>query len=456
MHQALPDISLLTDFYQYTMAKSYFDVKRQNDHAVFHIFFRKNPFAGNWALAAGIDDALALAQNFSIGKETTDYLSSLTTNGSPIFHDEFLQFLLRDKPTISIDGVTDGDVVFPYEPMLRIEGPIYFCQMLETPLLNIINFHTLIATKAARIVLAARGKPIIDFGLRRAQGFDGAMSATKASIIGGIVGTSNVLAAKKFGIAPVGTQAHSFIMSYHDEKQAFNDFADSCKNNPFLLVDTYDPLQGIAHAIATLKRSDVRGGGIRLDSGDLLHLSRTARAMFDAAGLNHCKIVASGDLDEHSIQYLESNDAPIDCYGVGTKLITAYDDAALSGVYKLAAIHSNGKVRATEKLCSDKISLPGAQTLTRFFHDGVAQFDAITHPHVVKHQENFQAESMHHSLMRNQKSTLPKTTLQEKARRGQASLNTLPKSVLHLKKAAPYPVYFDDGLNETLNLSRRL
>ncbi len=240
--QYVKNACLLTDFYQFTMAQAYFQHGRHNLNAVFHLFFRRNPFGGNWALVAGIHDALEFVARLSFDDDSLDYLANLKNRfGKPFFSEEFLAFLRGVTPIIDVASVNEGEVLFPFEPILRIEGPIYLCQLLETPLLNIINFQTLIATKAARIVDAALGKPVVDFGLRRAQGFDGAISASKAAYIGGIQATSNVWASKNFNIPPSGTQGHSFVMSYQKQKDAFFDFASVFSDDCVVVVDTFNP-----------------------------------------------------------------------------------------------------------------------------------------------------------------------------------------------------------------------
>lgn len=379
MYYHMPHTGLLTDFYQLTMAQASFKHQRHNLDAIFQLYFRKNPFNGNYTIAAGIADALNFIQNYRFNTESLDFLASLRHDNEPLFEDDFLSFLRSFKNTISVFGVKDGDVVFPHEPLVRIEGPLFLCQLLETPLLNIINFQSLIATKAARIVGAANHKPVVDFGLRRAQGFDGAISATKAAYIGGVQATSNVWASKAFGIDHAGTQAHSFIMSFEHERDAFLAYAKSFPASYVLLIDTYDPMQGLALAIATFQKTKPSRMGIRLDSGDLLALSTKARAMLDEHGLQACQIIASGDLDEYEITHLEKSLAPIDSYGVGTKLITAYDQPSLGGVYKLVAIKENGLWRDTFKssASSFKASKPGAKSITRFFKNNQMVFDVV-------------------------------------------------------------------------------
>lgn len=455
MHDFINDACLLTDFYQFTMAQAYFDQKRHNTTGVFHLFFRKNPFAGNWALVSGVSDALKFITQFNFDNASLKFLATIKDHKQQrLFSDEFLSFLQKTPMKVDVSGLKDGEVIFPFQPILRIEGPLFLCQLLETPLLNIINFQTLIATKASRIMLAAKGKPVIDFGLRRAQGFDGGISATKAAYVGGIIATSNVWAAKHFGIEPAGTQAHSFIMSYANQQQAFFDFAQSFKDNCILVIDTYEPLLGIKDAIKTflkLKDQGHRPLGIRIDSGDLLSLSQIARNMLDQAGLPSCKIIASGDLDEHEIRRLEDGHAQIDIYGVGTKLVTAHGDPALGGVYKLAAIRENGLMRDTFKASRTKDSWPGCQAITRFFQNSQAcgdlVFDPILGPTTHLPIKKVNCERLLHEPLMSQGQILwLERSLTDIRKRAQQSLESLPKDIYSLDKAEPYPVYFDDAI----------
>lgn len=436
------------------MAQAYFDHQRHEMEAVFHLFFRRNPRESNWSVAAGIDDALNFVAHFSISSEAIDYLRSLQAYNRPVFSEDFLLFLATTKAKVNIAGVAEGQVVFPNEPLLRVSGPLFLCQLLETPLLNIINFQTLIATKASRVKMAAGGKHVMEFGLRRAQGFDGAVSATRAAFVGGIDSTSNVWAAKHFAVATSGTQAHSFIMSYGDEQQAFADLCASFKDSTVLLIDTYDALKGIDNAVLAFKKlaaSGHRPFGIRLDSGDLAGLSRQARAALDRAGFADCKIIASGDLDEYAIEKLEQDHAPIDIYGVGTRLITAYDDPALTGVYKLASIQEGDVYRDTYKGCvSDKTSWPGHQAIRRYTQQNLYAFDmiydqrfGITSP-ISLPFDGYQ--ELHVPLMHNGKK-IHQQNLQDIRTIAHTTLAGLPQRLKCLASAKhAYPVYFDANI----------
>lgn len=375
---------LQTDLYQLTMAAAYWQSGKAEQHSVFHLFFRRLPFQGGFAIAAGLDPALDWLEDFQFASDEIDYLASLRTkNGSPMFRDDFLAYLTNLRLALDVDALPEGCAVFPHEPILRIQGPILHAQLVETALLNIINFQTLIATKAARICHAAAGAPVMEFGYRRAQGPDGALMASRAAFIGGCDSSSNVLAGKRFGIPVRGTHAHSWVMAFDDEQDAFDQYAEAMPDNSTLLVDTYDSLTGVDLAIETARKLRARGhelSGIRLDSGDLAWLSQQARAKLDAAGFPDVKIVASNDLDEHLIESLRNQGARIDTYGVGTNLVTAADQSALGGVYKLAAIREpDGTWKPRVKLSEQraKSSIPGRLQIRRFIADGHFIGDAI-------------------------------------------------------------------------------
>ena len=366
-------LALLTDLYQLTMALGYWRAGRDRDDAIFHLFFRKNPFAGGYAVACGMEQVVEYVKGLRFEEADTSYLRTLTGHdGAPLFPNEFLSFLREMRFSCDIDAVPEGTVVFAQEPLIRVRGPLIECQLLETALLNIVNFQTIIATKAARICQAAAGDPVLEFGLRRAHGVDGALSASRAAYIGGCAATSNVLAGKLFGIPVRGTHAHSWVMSFDDELGAFEAYAEAMPNNCVFLVDTYDTLAGVEHAIEVGRRLRERGFrllGVRLDSGDLAWLSVKARELLDRAGFPDAAIVASNDLDERAIQSLKSQGAKIAVWGVGTKLVTAYDQPALGGVYKLAAIRKSGgewehKIKVSEQAV--KTSTPGHLQIRRY------------------------------------------------------------------------------------------
>jgi nicotinate phosphoribosyltransferase len=369
-------LTLLTDLYQLTMAYGYWKSGMAGKEAVFNMFFRRNPFQGGYTIACGLAQVIEYLQDLRFTEDDIAYLATLRGNdGQLLFEPAFLEYLQELRFTCDIDAIPEGTVVFPQEPMLRIKGPILQCQLLETPILNMINFQSLIATKAARIGQVVKDEPILEFGLRRAQGIDGGVTASRAAYIGGCAATSNVLAGKLYGIPVKGTHAHSWIMSFDTEEDAFETYAEVMPNNCVFLVDTYDTLEGVKKAIEVGKKLQAKGykmAGIRLDSGDLAYLSIESRKLLDAAGFTDASILASNDLDEHIIVSLKNQGATINVWGVGTKLVTAYDQPALGGVYKLAAIRNNSggwdyKLKLSEQAI--KISTPGIQQVRRYFND---------------------------------------------------------------------------------------
>jgi nicotinate phosphoribosyltransferase len=372
-HVYRPSLALSTDLYQLTMAQAYRHAGRAEQEAVFHLFFRRNPFGGGFAVACGLARALDYLEGFHFTSEDVAYLSGITGNdGRPLFDPGFLHELGELHLCCDVDAVPEGTVVFPYEPLVRVRGPILHAQLVESALLNFVNFETLIATKAARMCLAARGDEVVDFGLRQAQGPDGGLGASRAAYVGGCSATSNVLAGRLFGLPVKGTHAHSWVMAFDDEPDAFAAWARAQPNNGVFLVDTYDTLEGVRHAADAMRRLRERGHrpiGIRLDSGDLAYLSIEARKILDAAGLPEARIMASNELDEHLIASLKEQGARIDVWGVGTRLVTGGDEAALGGVYKLSAVRQPGgpwqhRVKVSEQAA--KTSNPGVQQVRRF------------------------------------------------------------------------------------------
>ncbi len=379
-----PSLALLTDLYQLTMAYGFWKSGLGDDEACFNLFFRKNPFKGGYTVACGLGDAADYLAGYQVDEADLAYLAELPGNdGKPLFEQGFLDDLAKMCLSCDIDAVPEGTAVFPFEPLMRVKGPLIQCQLLETPLLNILNFQTLIATKAARVCSATHGEPVMEFGLRRAQGIDGGLAASRAAYIGGCFGTSNVLAGRLFGIPVLGTHAHSWVMCFGDELESFQAYAEALPNNCVFLVDTYDTLQGVRHAAevgAALRASGHKLVGIRLDSGDLAYLSIEARKILDEAGFQDAHIIASNDLDEHVIRSLKDQGATIDTWGVGTKLITAFDQPALGGVYKLAAIRKDAgewehRIKLSEQAI--KVSNPGLLQVRRFSADGLIRGDVI-------------------------------------------------------------------------------
>lgn len=388
-------LSLLTDLYQLTMAQGYFQQGIADTDACFHIFFRENPFDGGFTIAAGLAQAIELMEGFGFTPDDIDYLRTLRApGGGSLFEEDFLAYLAELEFTCDVDAVAEGTVVFPREPLLRITGPIVCCQLLETALLNCINFQSLVATKAARVCIAAEGAPVAEFGLRRAQGPDGGNSASRAAYIGGCSSTSNTLAGKLYDIPVSGTHAHSWVMAFDSEIEAFRAYAKTMPQNCTLLVDTYDALEGVVNAIIVGREMRERGerlAGIRLDSGDLAWLSKRARVLLDEAGFTDTIIVASNDLDEYTIASLKDQGAEIDAWGVGTRLVTAYDQPALGGVYKLSAIRrADGRWIPRIKLSEQvsKMTIPGLLDVRRYVKDdGSDTGDMIVDIHALPDDE---------------------------------------------------------------------
>jgi nicotinate phosphoribosyltransferase len=357
-----------TDLYQLTMGQVYFLSGRHNTNVVFDYFFRKLPFRGGYVVFAGLQNVLEILSELHFTNEDLDYLKDIG------LHAEFVNSLKNFRFHGTIHAAKEGEIIFPDEPILRVEGTLLESQIIETFLLNILNFQSLVATKASRMRYVAGSRTLIDFGLRRAQA-TGGYHATRASFIGGFNATSNVKAADDFNLPVAGTMGHSFIQSYDNELSAFRDFAEKRPVNCVLLVDTYDTLRsGVPNAITIAKEMEVNGlklQGIRLDSGDLAYLSKQSRKMLDGAGLEYVKITASNQLDEYVIKSLLDQHAPIDSFGVGTSLVTGPPDAALDGVYKLAFADGKPRIKLSENL--SKITLPDKKQVFRILA-GNSQF----------------------------------------------------------------------------------
>lgn len=377
-------LALLTDFYQITMSYGYWKAGLDKKEAVFHLFFRKRPFNGGYAITAGLESVINYLKNYRFNEHDLAYLATLKgVDGLPLFDPAFFDFLANMQFSCDVDAVPEGNVVFPYEPLIRVQGPLIQCQLLESPLLNLVNFPTLIATKAARVCQAAESDPVLEFGLRRAQGIDGSLTASRAAYIGGCESTSNTLAAMLYGIPPKGTHSHSWVMVFDDEQEAFQTYAKELPNNCVLLVDTYGTLEGVKRAIETgkwLKKQGKKLSGVRLDSGDLAYLSIKSRELLDEAGFKDTKIVASNELDETIITELKRQGARIDIWGVGTNLVTAGSQPALDGVYKLSAIREPGedwkyKLKLSEQMT--KVSNPGILQIKRYSWNDEYLADAI-------------------------------------------------------------------------------
>jgi nicotinate phosphoribosyltransferase len=370
-------ISLLTDFYQLSMAYGYWKSDTHNKEAVFNLFFRNHPFKGGYTITSGLEYCIQYIGHFFFSDDDLEYLAGLKNEeGGLIFDTAFIEYLRTFRFTCDIDAIPEGTLVFPNQPLLRVKGSLIQCQLLETPLLNFINFQSLIATKAARICQAAKDDKVLEFGLRRAQGMDGGIAASRAAYIGGCHATSNVLAGKIFNIPVSGTHAHSWVMSFDSEIESFEVYAKAMPDNCVFLVDTYDTIKGIENAIAVGYALQAKGKklrGVRIDSGDLAYFSNRARIMLDEAGFTETKIVASNDLDEYLIHSLkEEQDAPIQVWGVGTRLVTAYDQPALGAVFKMSALRNtdgNWEDKIKISAQSVKVNNPGLQQVRRFYNE---------------------------------------------------------------------------------------
>jgi len=355
-----------TDQYELVMGQAYFLAGRKDQQAIFDYFYRKMPFNGGYTVFAGLPDLLAILENFRFDGTDLDFLRAQN------FHPEYLAYLKDFHFSGTIYSIPEGDLVFPASPILRVEGSLIETQIIETLLLNILNFQSLIATKASRMRLSARNGMLIDFGLRRAQGLGG-YHAGRAAIIGGFDATSNARAARDYNLQASGTMAHSYVQCHESELAAFRSFAAARPDDCVLLVDTYDTLKsGVANAIIVAKEMEKKGGrlkGIRLDSGDLAYLAKQSRALLDAAELGYVKIAASNQLDEYVIRSLLAQEAPIDVFGVGTSLVTGSPDAALDGVYKLAQADGRPVIKLSENV--SKITLPQKKQVWRVInHQG--------------------------------------------------------------------------------------
>jgi nicotinate phosphoribosyltransferase len=365
------NLTLLTDLYELTMVGGYLMNGKENQRANFDYFFRKIPDEGGYCIAAGLEQLIDYIKNIKFKTEDLDYLENLD-----LFPPKVLKYLEKFRFNGDLLAVPEGTVVFPYEPIIRVTAPLPEAQFVESALLNIMNFQSLIATKASRVCTAAEGDPVIEFGLRRAHGADAAIGAARASFIGGAQATSNVLAGKLFDIPVRGTLAHSWVESFSSELEAFKAYCQVYPQGCILLVDTYDTLKsGVPNAIKIGKALKGLGKGdligIRLDSGDLAYLSKEARKMLDREGFEKTKIFASSDLDEWIIESIKKQRGRIDSWGVGTKLVTAFSTPSLGGVYKLTAIQENGWMQPKIKLSDnpEKITNPGLKKVIRFFDD---------------------------------------------------------------------------------------
>ncbi len=468
-------LELVTDLYEFSMSNGYFELNR-DEIAYFDIFFRKVPDKGGYAIVAGLEQIIDYVENLSFDEEDINYLKSLN-----IFSDKYLEYLSNFKFTGDIWAIPEGTVVFPREPLITVRANIVEAQILETAMLLLLNHQSLIATKTSRIVRAANGRSIMEFGARRAHGVSAAVYGARASIIGGAVGTSCVLTAQRFEVPASGTMAHSWVQSFPSEYEAFKAYADMYPNNCLLLVDTYNTLEsGIKNAIKVfdevLKPKGICPLGIRLDSGDLAYLSKKVRTMLDEAGYSDAKICVSNSLDEHLITSLLEQDAKIDSFGVGENLITAKSDAVFGGVYKLVAVEKDGKLTPKIKISEnvEKITNPSFKKVYRFYskETNFAIADVITLADEVvsedgyelfdehntwkkKHISNYYVKELQEKIFENGKLIYKSPNLKEIAKYSKEQLNTIWDEVKRLRNPQRYYVDISQKLydlkNEMLN-----
>jgi len=451
-------LALHTDLYEINMVQSYWEDGIHNKRAVFEVFFRKMPFGHGYAVFAGLEKVIDYLRNFKFTESDLAYLREI---GYP---EDFLTYLKTVRFTGTLRSVVEGEIVFGNEPLIRVEAPLAEAQLIETALLNIVNYQTLIATKASRIKQVVGDEPVAEFGTRRAQEMDAAIWGARAAVIGGCDSTSNVRAGKLFGIPVSGTLAHSMVQVYHDEYTAFHKYASTHKNCIFL-VDTYDTLKsGVPNAIRVAKElgDQIRFVGIRIDSGDLAYLSKKARKMLDEAGFPEAKIFASNDLDEHTIINLKAQGAQIDSWGVGTKLITAFDQPALGAVYKLVAIEEDGKLIDTIKISGnpEKVTTPGLKKVYRIINkqNGKSEGDYITldwenpqeeeplkmfhpvHTFISKYVTNFEAVDLHKNIFVDGKLVYELPTIKEIQNYVKKNLDLLWDEYKRILNPTLYPV----------------
>jgi nicotinate phosphoribosyltransferase len=441
------NMSLFTDYYELTMCASYFDNKNF-EPATFDLFIRRLPENRSYFLFAGLEETLQYLRNITF---TDEHLSYLKKQG---FNQDFLEYLRGFKFTGEVWAVPEGTVAFPNEPLIRVTAPIIEAQLVETFLLNSINMQTMIATKTSRVVHAANGKSVIEFGLRREPGIDAGMKVARSSYIAGCQGTSNLLAGMVYGIPVFGTMAHSFIMSYPKEIDAFRAFAKTFPHKLTLLIDTYDDLAGTEKAVIVAKELAAKGfrlGGVRLDSGDLAETSKKVRKILDDNGLGYVKIFASGDLDEFKIMQLIEEGARIDAFGVGTKMGTSADRPYLDVIYKLCeTLNADGSFSPIMKLSKDKITLPGRKQVFRFKNEaGVFTKDVIA-----LSDESMEGESLLVKVMENGKLIYELPSLNQVRAKASDSLSKLPAEYKLLTNAPMYPVELSQKLQDLIETTK--
>jgi nicotinate phosphoribosyltransferase len=442
-----PEVSLLIDHYELAMSASYFR-RRMNEPAIFELFIRRLPPNREWLLAAGLGPTLELIHELRFGQPALDYLRSLG-----LFGDDFIDYLAAFRFSGDLEAMPEGTVCFANEPLVRVTAPRIEAQLLETLLLNQINFQTMVATKAARVVLAAGGgKPgagerVVDFSPRRDHGADAAMKVARSAAVAGCGGTSNVGAAMRYGLRPVGTMAHSYVLSFESEEEAFRAFLEDFPQSAVLLVDTYDTLEGVRRAISASREAGIPLAGVRLDSGDLLELSVAARRLLDEAGMSETRIAASGDLEEGRIAELVAAGAPVDIWGVGTDLGTSRDSPVVNGVYKLVADRRGERWRGVWKHSPDKETVPGPKQVFRHFEG-----DSISSDVIAAAGESLEGEALLVSAMRNGE-PVRRESLQQVRERSAAQLAALPERLRRAggsEAVQPYPVSYSERLSRAI------
>jgi nicotinate phosphoribosyltransferase len=442
-----PEVALLIDQYELTMSASYLS-QGMNEPAIFELFVRRLPPERKWLLTAGLGPTLELIRKLRFGERELDYLRSLE-----LFADDFIDYLAAFRFSGDLDAMPEGTVCFANEPLARVTAPRIEAQLLETLLLNQINFQTMIATKAARIVLAAgSGKPgagerVVDFSPRRDHGTDAAMKVARSAAVAGCGGTSNVGAAMRYGLRPVGTMAHSYVLSFDDEEAAFRAFIEDFPHSPVLLVDTYDTLEGVRRAISASREANTPLAGVRLDSGDLRELSVAARRLLDEAGMSQTRIAASGDLEERRIAELIAAGAPVDLWGIGTDLGTSRDSPVVNGVYKLVADRRGESWRGVWKHSPDKETVPGAKQVFRRYDGDLMSSDVIA-----AIDENLEGEPLLVPAMR-EGEPVRHEPLPQIRERSAAQLAALPEGLRRLRGSEaiePYPVSYSKRLRASI------
>lgn len=453
-------LELIADFYEFTMSNGYF-TKNKNEMAYFDVFFRKVPDHGGYAIMAGLEQVIEFIQNLKFDKEDIEYLRS-----QAIFSEEYLAYLANFKFTGDIWAIPEGTVIFPNEPLITVKAPLIEAQLLETMLLLIINHQSLIATKTSRIVRSAQGRPVMEFGARRAHGVSAAIYGARAAIIGGAVGTSCTLTAQKFDVPASGTMAHSWIQSFDSEYEAFKTYAELYPHGCTFLIDTYNTLEsGLPNAIKVfdeiLKPQGIRPVAVRLDSGDLAYLSKKVRKILDDAGYSDCKICVTNSLDEHLITSLIEQEAEIDLFGVGENLITAKSDAVFGGVYKLVAMEKEGEITPKIKISEnvEKITNPSFKKIYRFYSKDTnyaladvimlkdeeeprGEYEIFDQHNTWKRKklDNYYVKELQEKIFENGKLIYEQPTLKEIAKYTQQQLGTLWEEVKRLKNPQKYYV----------------